>query len=66
MNVSHETVMQPSLWIHKTESDEIQMSFVRNKQVWGKNESKREKISTQTNSWLQRFSFEIKTKQKIK
>lgn len=36
--VSHEMVMQHSLWIDKIKSDEIQMSSVRNKQVWGKNE----------------------------
>lgn len=43
-NVSHEMVMQHSLWITKIKSDEIQMSSVRNKKVWGKKMTMREKV----------------------
>lgn len=50
-NVSHEMVMQCSLWIDKIQSYEIQMSSVRNKQVGGKTEGSK-KGNFHTNKFL--------------
>lgn len=69
MNVSHEMVMQPSLWIHKTKSDEIQMLSVRTNKSGAKmkEESERKFPHKQIlGCCISVFSLEIEAKQRIK